>query len=1808
MSVSADFEYKTYLHESVSPPESPLTLEDAFETSLFTCGGSYSYPLKLPPGTNGLTPQVVLSYNSHGSKGRAGFAGLGWDLNLDYVQRDVNYTPDDTADDSFDLIFNGQKHDLIYNTSDGRYHTRVESYLYISNQSGAPNTEGDYWVVITWGGTEYRFGYNNDSEALSNTQDYVWRWSLDQVEDTHGNKIYYSYQENPTAKDKGTVYLDKIEYNNDKDRVVYFTREGSDRPDLVTVFDQGSEVLQARRLREVNITVNTKQVRLYEFNYSQSSYSPKSLLVSIAEYANVTSVSLPPTRFGYQRKQENWEEDSSWSIPEYFLSSNGDDIGTRLADVNADGLIDVLRRVAGGTVNVVYLNTGSGWENATNASHWIIPTDLGNSGGDYGTRLDDVNNDGLVDILRRVDGGSDNMVWLNDGTSWDNATNATHWFIPVDLGDTSGDYGTRIADVNGDGYPDIIFGSYVTPDTTKVVYINNGTGWEEDAGWVLPEVFSSNGKDQGTRLADVNGDGLVDVLRRVSLHDKVYINNGTNWEEDASWSNPEAFASSTGYDEGTRLADANGDGLVDVLRYYCREGDCTNKVYINNGTGWVEDGSWSNPEWFNYYESDEGTRLADVNGDGLVDVLRSIPVSGEPPYQKVYLNNGSTPDLLSGVNNSLGGRTSIDYIPSSGFENYNLSMVFRCVNSTTEENGLSGSHNSTGSYGFEYSGGAYDYVEHDFRGFAYVKVTGPLDGTVEHWFYQNDSHRGREYKTRTNDSSGNPHSQTNYSFGVTNLGSGIYDVYLQQVDEFTFDGSGSDSRIKRTQYVYDLYGNVNKTSFVGDTSDSDDDRTAYTDYVYNSSLWIVDRAKNSSLFDKDGTQVQQTLYYYDHGDLDDVPTKGELTKTEEWLAVGVDPITEFGYDSYGNLINVTDAKGRVTEYAFGSGDTTYTYPDQMVNALGHTVNYSYDLGTGNLLSVEDPNGYTTTYEYDAFGRVLKEVQPYDSSGSPTVSYSYYRNGSAPAGLLVSRRESAGGSTLDTYTFVDGFGRVVQTRGEAEGGTNQIVSNIFFDALGRVEKKSVPHLVAAGSWYTSPDNTQRNVSFEYDVLDRVVRQINTDGSFRNLTYDHWNTTVWDENGHRRIYYSDAFGRIVRVKEKVGSQTFTTQYAYDAMDNLVNITDDAGNVFKFEYDSLGRKTKLIDPDLGTWQYGFDGVGNLVWQADALSTNISFTYDSLNRVTKQDFPSDTDTTYSYDENVLGTLTEVNTSASRTRFGFDQRLRKTEENVTSGSFDWRKIYSYDSLDRVTGVTFPDASTVYLSYNSQGLLENLSGVVEDFDYNALGKITSKSYNNGKTTILAYNSDDFRLSNILTSGVQNLTYGYDGVGNILGINETVEGFTQTFTYDDIDRLITAIETGNYTITYTYSTIGNIVRVNTSGLVANYSYGEGSAGPHALTSGAGHFTATVTGVNPPVTGDWLISTNTTAAGGNVTLPSGGGISMGSSKSLTLSSTTIYLDADLTLDGVLDVSGSTIEFGSLPTTMAYDANGNLQSGSGFYYEYNDANQLKRVRSGGTSGSIVAEYWYDHNNRRFKKVEYLTGGGNVTTYYLGKEFETKVNSSGTYTTAYYYANGELVARLDSEGKKYYYHDDHLGGTHVVTNSSGGVVERTRYYPYGKILREGTSRNLYTGYEYDKNILLYDATHRFYNPEIGRVISPDRDIPDPFNPQDLNRYSYVRNNPLKYNDPEGDNPLLVSAAIGGVVSVGIDYVITTQIYHQSYSSEQAVTSFAVGAVAGATGAGVAGLASKGALAASALTGSATVGTAVEVTGIAASGVAAGQ
>ena len=250
----------------------------------------------------------------------------------------------------------------------GLYKTKNETYLRIELKAGAPNTKGSYWLVTAKDGTQYRCGYNLDSETLVNATDpnvpqFAWRWGLDQMKDSNGNGIYYAYFE-----DHGSVYLNTVTYNNDLKRTIQFVREA--KPDAYLMIEQGSEVLDSYRLSEIQIKVNNALVRKYKLGYVMNQAGNKSLLASITQYGDDGVTALPPVKFSYNAPGNGFNDATRWNTPGSgkkdirTVDTANNDITGDTFDVNGDGLPDIVRYQTTQAVHdnwQVWLNTGSGF-------------------------------------------------------------------------------------------------------------------------------------------------------------------------------------------------------------------------------------------------------------------------------------------------------------------------------------------------------------------------------------------------------------------------------------------------------------------------------------------------------------------------------------------------------------------------------------------------------------------------------------------------------------------------------------------------------------------------------------------------------------------------------------------------------------------------------------------------------------------------------------------------------------------------------------------------------------------------------------------------------------------------------------------------------------------------------------------------------------------------------------------------------------------------------------------------------------------------------------------------------------------------------------------------------------------------------------------------------------------------------------------------------------------------------------------------------------------------------------------------------
>ncbi|MBI5676157.1 MAG: VCBS repeat-containing protein [Nitrospirae bacterium] len=655
-----------YKFSGVKSPDSPYkNTWGAFQTNLFSGSFTYDYKIAVPPGTNGLAPEITLSYNSHSAKGKAGWVGSGWEIPLSYIQRDIEYTRKDTSDDTFDLFLDGAKHDLVYVASENLFHTKVEAYLRVEKKTGAPNETGEYWITQTKDGTEYRFGYNTDSENRVRSSDasvpaYVWRWSLDRIKDSNGNCIYFTYIEN-----QGSVYLDTITYNNDGKRIIQFIREA--KPDAYLMIEQGSEVYDAYRLSEIQIKVNGSLARKYKLAYKLNETQNKSLLSSITQYGADGVTALPPVKFEYKVADKGFNEGVNWATPgeRRIRKTDGDnDTVIDTFDVNGDGLPDFVEYDGNNYLWNIWFNNKNGF-NASNVA-WSVPSSpdggwdirdveqyiVGQQSPDTRSAPMDLNNDGYVDFLWS-DHTNVMRFKINNGTGFSPTTHS--WTLPVAKAcvrevirpdGTNPNVMQDYSDINGDGLPDLV---KKENDTSWHIWRNTGSSFVDYGIWPVPHIdawledyTTGDPTELQTGRYDVNGDGLIDIVDAHSTPWKVYLNTGSNFLPSQQWAAAFSYINDTNSSGDVKrdLIDMNGDGLPDIVNPVF--GVQSWEVYFNTGKGFTSKMSWPVPAEVpqngyvnNIEDSQVGREVLDINGDGLADLVRHID---SVSYWRVYSN------------------------------------------------------------------------------------------------------------------------------------------------------------------------------------------------------------------------------------------------------------------------------------------------------------------------------------------------------------------------------------------------------------------------------------------------------------------------------------------------------------------------------------------------------------------------------------------------------------------------------------------------------------------------------------------------------------------------------------------------------------------------------------------------------------------------------------------------------------------------------------------------------------------------------------------------------------------------------------------------------------------------------------------------------------------------------------------------------------------------------------------------------------------------------------------------------------------
>jgi RHS repeat-associated protein len=1292
-------------------------------------------------------------------------------------------------------------------------------------------------------------------------------------------------------------------------------------------------------------------------------------------------------------------------------NANRDSINPIMGDFNGDSLTDLGVHNSDTGKWAICISEAGVFNNAVDwLSGFGTSRDWWPIGGEF-------NGDGLSDggIYNNTTG--ELKVALSTGTAF--STPATWLTFP----NASYSWQPFTGNFNADKYTD--FAVY-NKDTGEVrVALGNGSAFGAFSSWV-----SGLGAGFVAMSGDFNGDSLSDLclFNKSSGEFKTAFSNTKAFVDGSSWIN--GFA----VNQDAFVSDFNNDGLTDIG--YWDKSNYTWSYAVSNGAQFINKGLW-----LSFGSSIiESASSGDFNGDGVIDAAVFDRDGIGINRWNVQLSNNKPADFLIEIDNGIGGKTQVNYTYAAQSENTSLPFPVYVAGSISSIDTLPASQpQESYTQNFIYSGGYFDASEREFRGFNKVRVTDPVTGNYTETFFlqgktgEDGALKGQIEKIVAYDGNARQISQTLNTYEVRKAGPSERVLGFPSLKETTTTvwEENASSLSTRNTFTYDSIGNLLSEVTEGNSEVTGDERSTAISYTqaYENGF---NRPLETALKDKDANIVSRKTFEYD--------AKGNVSVETVFI---FNPLTSsytqsdarYAYDTFGNLTSSTNALGRsvTTEYE----TDFYAFPRKIRNALGHEITYVYEPKFAAVKSATDANGNSSSTTFDSLGRVLQSTDAYGQVFT-TCAYPDFNT----------KVTTQGGFSKTEY--IDGLGRKFKSLSAGEDGSTarQVSSEVYFNNRGLVDRESLAH-------YVDEDPAQISyVRYEYDIRGRVKKTISDfPGTVKDaeasVNYiDPLYAESIDAQGHRKGSKKNVYGNVLEVTEFTSGGVYKTAYEYDVQGNLLKVTDSKGNSNQIWYDSAGRKLKMNDPDMGVWSYEYDVLGNLVKQVDAKGQELDFEYDELNRLSAKRSLAEVEplAQYIYDEagkdNCVGRLSKVIDQSGSAEFFYDKLGREIKSIKTVDGVSYTVERTYDALDRLASLKYPDGETVNYSYDANsGLLERVQGsavYVQNIAYNAKGQIKTISYGNNTQTTYTY-GQDLRLSRILTQGsatLQDLNYLFDKNGNVTTLTDNLKSNIRTYTYDDLDRLTTASNVpatgGGYTTyNYQYDSIGNMIYKSDLGVMT---YGAGS-GPHSLTSAGGY------------------------------------------------------------------------------SYQYDANGNMVAGKNKALSYDAENRLIQADELG----IITTFAYDGDGGRVKK----SNASGITTY-IGSLFET--GSSGK-VTKHIFAGANRVCSVDYNNStpgtvnRYYYHSDHLGSSNVISNQSGVQVESVEYTPYGTIAQITGSdvvKHKFTGKELD-NTGLYFYGARYYDPVIGRFITADTIVQEPYNPQTLNRYSYCGNNPVNYIDPSG-------------------------------------------------------------------------------------------
>ncbi|PCJ51298.1 MAG: hypothetical protein COA79_26615, partial [Planctomycetota bacterium] len=566
---------------------------------------------------------------------------------------------------------------------------------------------------------------------------------------------------------------------------------------------------------------------------------------------------------------------------------------------------------------------------------------------------------------------------------------------------------------------------------------------------------------------------------------------------------------------------------------------------------------------------------------------------------------------------------------------------------------------------------------------------------------------------------------------------------------------------------------------------------------------------------------------------------GIITTSKMFEGQEVSMIEE--YDTFGNMVKMTEYNGAITLYEYLTSDPELESDGlitKMTDAIGHETYFQYDgFGREVLIWGATTNPGLTTYNangnIESFERKIYIPQPGDEN------------------LTVDQYQYDPTLSVDRYVY-DGQNLITQTT-EDVNGLILTTTSMTYDGRNFLE--------------TTTDNTGLVTKYFYDSVDRQFKTVTDFGGLDITSITTFNNknlmTHIDYEGLISETQYDSLNRVIKTIQDPNGFAIETNFAYNFNGYQSSMTDHKGNVTSYEFDPLGRQNKMTDMrgvvsatefDINgnvTEQINDEGAGqrnrtveleydindnNILMRSDPSETYVIIStteYDLLNRTGTQTSNVGADeiiTVVEFDSfgNLTSTITDLGPNSKTTSSAFDDFGRLTSQTDIKGVVT---DFEYDALDRQILTTYDLANLNVVTetvFKLNGLVDktiNARGIETTIQYDTLDRQTGSTFDPGASpaanlsTSQVYNDRNQVTSTTSQTGVVT-EFEYDSLGRRFKtiVDPTGDNRITTLTFDSSGDITVVNDPANNNTTRVYNTFRELTSVtNAKGHVTSFEY-------------------------------------------------------------------------------------------------------------------------------------------------------------------------------------------------------------------------------------------------------------------------------------------------------------------------------------------------------------------------------------------------------